>query len=203
MVKVLVVKKTGTIKLGNYNHENDEQLYKVAGLKSKEDFECVATWNMFNENNNLYDYCVYAKKIGKAGQENKYDFPPPIDYDLYFGSCVILKKNNESYKSLRLEEWEYIYENLFGGFEDLGDEDTDDDDEDDDELDDDVEFTKSGYVQDDFIVDDDYEEEDDDTVEVNSVDATTFSSKYNTRSNKKVETVFQSLDQDFDSELTE
>ena len=207
MVKVLVVKKTGTIKLDNYNHENDEQLYKVAGLKSKEDFECVATWNMFNENNNLYDYCVYAKKIGKAGQENKYDFPPPIDYDLYFGSCVILKKNNESYKSLRVEEWEYIYENLFGGFEDLGDEDTDDDDED-DELDDDVEFTKSGYVQDDFIVDDGFDEEeeeedDDDTVEVNSVDATTSSSKYNTRSNKKVETVFQSLDQDFDSELTE
>ena len=209
MVKVLLVKKTGTIKLDNYNHENDEQLYKVAGLKSKEDFECVATWNVFNENNNLYDYCVYAKKIGKAGQENKYDFPPPIDYDLYFGSCIILKKNNESYKSLRLEEWEYIYENLFGGFEDLGDEDTDDEGGD-DELDDDVEFTKSGYVQDDFIVDDDFDEEeeeeedyDDDTVEVNSVDATTSSSKYNTRSNKKVETVFQSLDQDFDSELTE
>ena len=157
MVKVLVVKKTGTIKIDNYNHENDEQLYKVAGLKSKEDFECVATWNVFNENNNLYDYCVYAKKIGKAGQENKYDFPPPIDYDLYFGSCVILKKNNESYKSLRVEEWEYIYENLFGGFEDL--DGSEEERSVDSEIYSDEDYTKEGYLKDNFIVDDDELEE--------------------------------------------
>ena len=227
MVKVIVVKKSGTFKIDNYDHENDEKLYKVAGLKNSNDFECVATWNMRNEKNNMYDYCVYAKKTGNAGQENKYDFPPPIDSDLFFGSCIILKKNNESYKSIRLEEWDFIYESLFGGFEDIGEYDSEDEDEE-DELDDDVEFTKSGYVQDGFVVDDDepededasyeegeYEEEEDEEEEDEeeeeeeeeldeaATDAAVNTTVYNTRSQRGTTTVFLSLEHDIDSELTE
>ena len=221
MVKVIVVKKTGTFRIDNYNHENDEKLYKVAGLKNSNDFECVATWNMRNEKNNMYDYCVYAKKTGNAGQENKYDFPPPIDNDLFFGSCIILKKNNESYKSIRLEEWDFIYESLFGGFEDIGEYDSEDE-EDEEEFDDDVEFTKSGYVQDGFVVDDDeldddeedvsYEEEEEeeeedienDDLDEAATDAAVSPNAYNTRSKKKnTNTVFIALDHEIDSELTE
>ena len=220
MVKVIVVKKTGTFKIDSYNHENDEKLYKVAGLKNSNDFECVATWNMRNEKNNMYDYCVYAKKTGNAGQENKYDFPPPIDNDLFFGSCIILKKNNESYKSIRLEEWDFIYESLFGGFEDIGEYDSEDE-ENEEEFDDDVEFTKSGYVQDGFVVDDDelnddeedvsYEEEEEgeedienDDLDEAATDAAVSPNAYNTRSKKKnTNTVFIALDHEIDSELTE
>ena len=216
MVKVIVVKKTGSIKIDNYNHENDEKLYKVAGLKSSNDFECVATWNMQNEKNNMYDYCVYAKKTGNAGQENKYDFPPPIDNELFFGSCIILKKNNDSYKSIRQEEWEFIYEGLFGGFEDIGEYDSEDEEEDD--FDDDVEFTKSGYVQDGFVVDDNddeldeeqdvsYEEEeedeDEDEDEEVATDDAVNTTVYNTRSQHRENTIFYSLEHDLESELTE
>ena len=181
-------------------------MYKVAGLKNSNDFECVATWNMQNEKNNMYDYCVYAKKTGNAGQENKYDFPPPIDNELFFGSCIILKKDNKSYKSLRPEEWDFIYESLFGGFEDIGEYDSEDDEEDD--FDDDVKFTKSGYVQDGFIVDDDEEEEEeeedvDDELDETATDAAVNPNTYNTRSRKNADTVFIALEQEFDSELTE
>ena len=214
MVKVIVVKKSGTFRIDNYDLENDEKLYKLAGLKNSNDFECVATWNMTNEKNNMYDYCVYAKKIGNAGQENKYDFPPPIDTDLFFGSCIILKKNNESYKSIRLEEWDFIYETLFGGFEDIGEYDSEDEEEE-DELDDDVEFTKSGYVQDGFVVDDDEQEEDasyeeqeyeddgEEEIDEAATNAAVNPNAYNTRSKKGTNTVFLTLEHDIDSELTE
>jgi hypothetical protein len=60
---------------------------------------------------------------------------------------------------LSIKQWKIVYEKLFGGFEDIGDEDSED--EEDEDEDDDVSRTKEGYVKDDFIVDDDEEEDDD------------------------------------------
>ena len=59
-----------------------------------------------------------------------------------FSIPYYFEKNNESYKSIRLEEWDFIYESLFGGFEDIGEYDSEDE-ENEEEFDDDVEFTKS------------------------------------------------------------
>ena len=92
MVNILVIKKSGSIKVTDYTEESVNQLYKVAGFKTKQDFSHVTEWTMENDKNKTYDYCVYAKNNGNAGNENKYDFPPPIDNELYFGSCVIVKR---------------------------------------------------------------------------------------------------------------
>jgi len=59
--------------------------------------------------------------------------------------------------SISEDEWDTVYDYLFGGFEDIGDKDSEDEDEDDD--DDDLPQTKDGYVKDGFIVDDDEIEE--------------------------------------------
>jgi hypothetical protein len=91
---------------------------------------------------------------GKANMVNKYEFPPPIDNTLFFGNCVIVNKLDNEVVSLTCKEWESIYEYLYGGFEDIGNEDSDDYSEDDDE-DDGKPRTKSGYVKDGFVVDDD------------------------------------------------
>ena len=115
MPVILIVERSGNIKETNIKLFEEEQLYKKAGFKTPNDFANAA---IFTESH--YQIHVYGKTKGKAGQENKYDFPPPIDTTLFFGNCVLVHKNSEGkVLDLPLTEWEKIYEKLFGGFEDL------------------------------------------------------------------------------------
>ena len=53
---------------------------------------------------------MWAKDDGLANQENKYEFPPPLDHDLYFGACILIAhdaKNN--YVDLTEPLWDKIY----------------------------------------------------------------------------------------------
>ena len=103
---------------------------------------------------------MYGKLDGKANMENKYDFPPPVDKKLYFGSCALVgmlreDSNNRSHINLSLELWNKIYEKLFGGFEDLAVIGADDDDEE-DELENvpkKMKTKKGGYLKDGFVID--------------------------------------------------
>lgn len=147
MVNIIIVEKSGNIKQKNITELNKSELYKHGGFKTAKDFEYQTSWKV--ELDKTYEIELYAKKNGRAGQENKYEFPPPVDEELYFGSCVLLNKKGD----LTASEWEDIYNYLYGGFEDL-----DDDDEDDEDVE--YEKTKQGYAKDDFIVDDDEEEDD-------------------------------------------
>ena len=115
------------------------------------------TWKV-KKNKNAFEYVsMYARDSGKANTENKYDFPPPIDTVLYFGCCALIAHNGtDEWIDLSEDEWSQVYEELFGGFENLADTAKEDENEI-DELDDvpDNLKTKSGYLKDDFIVDDD------------------------------------------------
>jgi len=103
---------------------------------------------------------MYGKLNGKANMENKYDFPPPVDKKLYFGSCALVgmirdDSNNKSLINLSIELWNKIYEKLFGGFEDLTLTCVEDDEED-DELENipkNMKTKKGGYLKDGFVVD--------------------------------------------------
>jgi len=150
MSRILIVEKTGVIKESSVKSYVETDLYKKAGLKSPEGFEQVHQWTIDGTTVSLY-----GKTSGRAGQENKYDFPPPVDKILFFGSCILTSDTG----SLKKGQWEIIYEKLFGGFEDLNDEDSEVSEDDDEDLD--LPRTKSGYVKDDFIVDDEDEDDDD------------------------------------------
>lgn len=214
MVKVIVIDKAGNVSASSYKEYEDEiGLYKVAGLKKPEGFKCSVVWNIPDENDEINEYQVYGKTSGKANHENKYEFPPPIDNLLFFDTCIVIKKRHNKLKSLRESEWEEIYEKLFGGFEDLGDEDS----EEEEESDDDIPKTTTGYILDDFIVED-YESEEDEGYEESLTDSnedeltdtidsddeiddgdTTEPVKrsYNTRSRQKeIPTVLEFLDND-------
>lgn len=167
MTSILIVEKSGSIKSLKAKDLGFDNLYKKAGFKSPEGFKSHVTWKY-----DTYRISVYGKTTGKAGQENKYDFPPPIDSTLFFGSCVLVNTDaDDRIVDLSVDMWTKIYEHLFGGFEDL-----DGDEEEDAELDTDEELeamkssgqvvqqTKHGYVKDGFIVDSD-EAEDSDYVE--------------------------------------
>ena len=102
---------------------------------------------------------MYGKTDGKANMENKYDFPPPIDKNLYFGSCALVgmlrdDSNNRSLFNLSIELWNKIYEKLFGGFEDLATTAKEDEEEEDELANIPKEKkTKQGYLKDGFVVD--------------------------------------------------
>jgi hypothetical protein len=171
MTKIVVVDRSGELKTVKVKDITAENIYKKAGLKSGENFALQHSWGQEDGLDQRIE--LYAKSTGKAGQENKYDFPPPVDEKLFFGPCVLLGKDaNGNFVDLDEAEWEEIYEFLFGGFEDIGSEDSDDA-EDDIDTDDEVEAltkstgtiierTKQGYAKDGFIVDDDEDYEDED-----------------------------------------
>lgn len=162
---ILIVEKLGNIKPSVLKSQEECDLYKKAGFKSNSGFKCLNIWSVEN-NDKKYNIYLYGKTTGKANQENKYEFPPPIDKLLFFGNCLLINKDdNNNIVNLSIKEWESIYEILYGGFEDIEDcidEIDDDDDDENDGVVDKQNLTKHGYLKDDFIVDDDYEEEPDD-----------------------------------------
>ena len=155
MTTYLIVQKDGNIKETTVKQFTEEDLYKKAGFRSSDGFALHATWSVENVNHKNYNIQVYGKTDGRANQENKYEFPPPIDNTLFFGNCIILNRVGDVVSDLTETEWAAIYDKLYGGFEDLNSEDDSESDEDDG-----LPRTKSGYVKDGFIVEDDDDEED-------------------------------------------
>jgi hypothetical protein len=157
-LSILIIEKTGTVKETTIKSFDESDLYKKAGFKSADGFKCHTTWDIEELDGISYSISVYGKTNGRANQENKYEFPPPIDNTLFFGSCIIINKNAEIPTSITSKEWDKIYDHLYGGFEDLGEEDSEEEESDDD----DVVKTKTGYAKDGFVVDDDVVDEEDD-----------------------------------------
>jgi hypothetical protein len=173
-ITLLIVEKNGDIKETEIKKEliTTDELAKKCKFKKYEGF-CKRTEWGYNIQNFKIFVEMWAKDDGMANQENKYEFPPPLDHDLYFGACVLIAhdtKNN--YVDLTESLWDKIYEHLFGGFESLVATQGHDDDDEEDELENipDSKKTKHGYLKDGFVVDggvnsdedDDDDEEDDD-----------------------------------------
>jgi hypothetical protein len=157
-IGIIVVDKTSALKSMTIKDYKEEELFKKCGFKKADGFGKQTEWKI-KMDGKRYLINVYGKAEGKANMENKYDFPPPIDTTLFFGSCAIVarqwKDNNMSeYTSLSLELWNKMYEKLFGGFEDLNVTAVDDEAEE-DELDNipSNKKTKHGYLKDGFVVD--------------------------------------------------
>lgn len=149
---IIVVEKNGTVKEQSVRGLNRDVLYKKCGYRKPDNFELRHKWNLSNFDCAAVE--VWSRDSGKAGQENKYELPPPIDTPLYFGSIAVIGLDkDDNIVNLTLEEWNKIYEHLFGGFEDLADTE----EESEDELKDTPKemLTKEGYLKDNFVVDDD------------------------------------------------
>jgi hypothetical protein len=155
---IIIVERLGSLKLLSIKDFKLEELYKKCGFKKAEDFNKQTEWSVKCDGKK---YCiqVFAKVDGRANSENKYDFPPPIDSKLFYGSCAIIsqiKKDDGSkgYTNLTLQIWNKIYEKLFGGFEDLAATAKEDEEEEDELANVPKEKkTKDGYLKDGFVVD--------------------------------------------------
>jgi hypothetical protein len=96
MPYIIVIDKNGNIKETNIKEYKENELFKKANFKSSEGFLLQTTWDILLDDK-TYHISVYGKTNGKAGQENKYEFPPPVDNVLFFGSCLLINRSiNES-----------------------------------------------------------------------------------------------------------
>lgn len=171
MPSILLIEKNASIKLHTIKVFVKDELFKKVGFKTNDGFGRHVVWNT-GQNTTIE---LYGKSAGRAGQENKYDFPPPVDTTLFFGTCALVQFRNGEASNLTVEEWETVYEKLFGGFEDIGAQDSSDSEEEDDinllrpVASANIRFshetsslpkistvprTRDGYVKDGFVVDD-------------------------------------------------
>jgi hypothetical protein len=155
MPYIIIIDKSGNIKEMNIKEYKEGDLFKKANFKSPEGFLCQTKWQSTIDNKK-FQVAVYGKINGKAGQENKYEFPPPIDSVLFFGGCVLTNVlTNGSIGDLRVSEWNSIYDQLMDGFENLGtEEETEEEEEEEEDILPGMKVSKDGYVCDDFVVDD-------------------------------------------------
>jgi hypothetical protein len=157
-LNIIIVERTGTLKMLAIKDFKEEELFKKCGFKKAEDFLKQTEWNVKYDGKKYYIQ-VFAKADGRANSENKYDFPPPIDTKLFYGCCAIVAylKNSDGtklYTNLNIPLWEKIYEKLFGGFEDLAATAIEDENEEDELANVPKEKkTKQGYLKDGFVVD--------------------------------------------------
>ena len=155
---IIIVERLGSLKMLSIKDFKQDELYKKCGFKKAEDFNKQTEWYV-KYDGKKYFIQVYAKADGRANSENKYDFPPPIDNKLFYGSCAIIaqvKKDDGSkvYTNFSLALWNKIYEKLFGGFEDLASTAKEDEEEEDELANVPKEKkTKQGYLKDGFVVD--------------------------------------------------
>lgn len=152
-LKVVIVEKNGTLRNLAVKEFNINELYKKCGFKKSGDFIKQVNWNVKYEGQ-TYNVSLYAKTEGRHNNENKYEFPPPIDTKLFFGSCALVASLNDEYINLNDEMWSKMYNKLYGGFEDLS-KTAEEDELEEDELEKvpDKYKTKTGYLKDGFIVD--------------------------------------------------
>ena len=152
MVQIILVDTAGKCSEMSIKKFKKEELYKKCNFRKPEGFDIRHTWSV-KLNNNKYKVEVWARNNGRANQENKYDLPPPIDSDLYFGKMAIIAHLDGSVIDLTETMWSNIYNDLMGGFEDLETTVLDDENES-DELENisDEHKTEDGYLKDGFVV---------------------------------------------------
>lgn len=162
---VVVVNKGGQLKDVSFKDFDISNLYKKCGFRKKDGFELRHKYEKVKVNNEKIDIHVFSRTNGKSGTENKYDMPPPIDTDLFFGSFALVKwdRDEEDYVDFSVDDWKKAYNRLFKGFEDLSITAEDDANES-DELEgiSPSMKTKHGYLKDGFVVDSNEDSEDDD-----------------------------------------
>ena len=161
-ITFIIVEKNGSLKDADIKDSLicAEELSKKCKFKKVDGFIKRTEWSYSSKNeeeNSTSKVTVelWAKDDGVANHENKYEFPPPVDTELFFGACALIARDTKNnYVNLTKDKWNKIYEYLFGGFESLV-ANEDDDDEEEDELESVPKNrkTRDGYLKDGFIVD--------------------------------------------------
>ena len=110
-LNVLIIQKSGEIKLLQIKQFRIEDLYKKCGFKKGEDMVKIFEWTCTSDNDiaNIY---LYGKLDGKENMENNYIWPIPMNTKIY-GNCVLVAKNHiGEYINLDINIWNTIQDQL-------------------------------------------------------------------------------------------
>ena len=114
---LLIIDKSGTPKVLTVKDFKMEDLYKKCGFKKPDGLEKRHVW-VTKCDKTSYRISVYAKEDGKSNTENKFEFPPPIDNSLFFGSCAVLVEHKNVAGEyvptiVTMDIWDKLYEKMF------------------------------------------------------------------------------------------
>jgi len=170
-LNIIIIDKGGELKTTTVKNYKECELYKKCGFKKDDGFSKQIEW-VIKIDGEKYIISMYGKLNGKANMENKYDFPPPVDTKLYFGSCALVCEiiegdNSKTLCNIYIPLWNKMYDKLFGGFENLSTDIYDDENEIDElAILDKTKKTKiGGYLKDGFVVDSTTDDDDDDDIQ--------------------------------------
>ena len=130
MVQCIIIEKSGNII--SKKLKNEEKKYTLCNYKNNNDFKLLHIYKNISNNQNK-EFEIYGKEKGRANSENKYELPPPLDSDLFFGSMAVV-----TYRGIGKETqlfdctekmWTGVYNKLMGGFEDLHSEEEEEEEE--------------------------------------------------------------------------
>ena len=79
----------------------------------------LGSWT-YNDN----EVKIYGWEDGKSGKENKHEIPPPYDTNLYFGDLLVVNSNGNNLINFTKKDYNIFFEEMYGGFEDIGDTDS-------------------------------------------------------------------------------
>ena len=167
-IPIVIVERNGDLRASQIDTYTPLEICKKCKYKTAIGFDIHAEWAYSGSEcakDDRFIVELWARNDGNAGQENKYEFPPPVDTILFFGACALVAKDMSAQHRvipLTLDKWDKMYNFLFGGFDTLAN--CEDDDNEEDELDciPAHRKTKDGYLKDGFVVDNSSNDDDDD-----------------------------------------
>lgn len=157
MLSIVIIQKNEEIKTKKIRGFDIDTFWKKCGFASSTSFGCIHTFNMKD-----YKISLFSKTEGKSNNVNKFELPPPVDKDLYYGNIVAVLHKDFDTENIPIgiinyteTQWVKDYETLMGGFEEL-DDNSDSDETDENEMTSIPEHmkTKEGYFKDNFVIDD-------------------------------------------------
>ena len=105
-MKLIKITKKGSVKSIEKNN--------IDFINKNKNISKLNTWDYDN-----YKLVLFGFINGDAGEENKYDLPPPCDCDLFFNDLYFVKYKNNTILDLSIEEYGLFYVKCFEGFEEL------------------------------------------------------------------------------------
>ena len=166
MNKAILVNKSGEIE--QIELKNNHCLSKCLKRKGKGKIDNIYKWKYKNLIIHLYGFYD-----GEAGDENKFELPPPKDSELFFGDMLFISYDKDKIDDLILDDFVDFYNEKMGGFENIessseGEDDQSEDSEssseDEDDQSEDSEWNPGSKEEsssdEDFDEDDEEEEED-------------------------------------------
>ena len=141
MVRFAKLEKSGSW-TGIDKEADESKFFLYCGWKKTKGFRILHSYQLTE-----VTVEIWGRDSGDEKQISKWELPPPLDTVFSYGNLLAVGRNGSEYVDI---DWDNSYNEMFGGFDDLGSQDS----ESEDELDTipDTEKTKEGYLKDGWVV---------------------------------------------------